>query len=73
MNGAKTNYSGAYCINPSPYESTSSPYNLREMSKYLKQSGKAFGDMTDKEKEMFVPMIRRTNETGTSGLTMDYL
>lgn len=48
MNGAKTNYSGVYCISPSPYESTFCHYNLMEMNYYMDE--KKTGLTLDKKK-----------------------
>lgn len=53
MNGSRIDYSGAYCVTPSPYESTFSSYNLRKMSSYMAEKKKKFLDLTEKEKESF--------------------
>ncbi len=53
MNGIMVNYSGAYCVSPSPYENSFCPYNLRKMSQYMLEKKKNFFDLTENEKELF--------------------
>ncbi len=54
MNGTRANYSGAYCVSPSPYENSFCPYNLRKMSQYMAEKKKTFFDLTENEKEVFL-------------------
>lgn len=54
MNGTIVNYSGAYCVTPSPYENSFCPYNLRKMSQYMVEAKKDFFDLTENEKELFL-------------------